>query len=138
MIISTLASRCRQTPTSGCKGFTDLIATALANAEARGAVAAARRGAGGAAPSRALVAQDTRPARDLRGGQRRRVDRAFRLDPATFEIAMSAGSTTAWTRGRRPLEELEVVPLGSRWPPDELFAPTHGSSTGRSARIGAR
>ena len=34
-------------------------------------------------------------------------------------------------------KSVEVLPLGSRWPPDELFAPTHVLRTGRSARIRA-
>jgi GAF domain-containing protein len=34
-------------------------------------------------------------------------------------------------------KSVEAVPLGSRWPPDENFAPTHVLRTGRSARIRA-
>jgi GAF domain-containing protein len=117
--------------------FTDLIATALANAEAREALAqladeqAARRRVA------MLVAQDTAPA-EIFAAVSAEVDRVFGLDPATFDVAVV---------GRfEPGPELVIVgisksvdvgPLGSRWPPDDLFAPTHVLRTGRSARIRA-
>ena len=117
--------------------FTDLIATALANAGARAEVerlaeeqAALRRVA-------TLVAQDAAPA-EIFAAVSAEVDRVFGLDPATFDVAVV---------GRfGPGPELVIVgisksvdvgPLGSRWPPDELFAPTHVFRTGRSARIRA-
>src|SRR5882724_4701550 len=84
-----------------------------------------------------LVAQDPAPA-EIFAAVSAEVDRIFGLDPATFDVAVV---------GRfEPGPELvvvglsksvEVVPLGSRWPPDELFAPTHVLRTGRSARIRA-
>ena len=84
-----------------------------------------------------LVAQDAAPA-EIFAAVSAEVDRVFRLDPATFDVAVV---------GRfEPGPELvvvglsksvEVLPLGSRWPPDELFAPTHVLRTGRSARIRA-
>ncbi|HEX7144181.1 MAG TPA: GAF domain-containing protein, partial [Gaiellaceae bacterium] len=84
-----------------------------------------------------LVAQDVAPA-EIFAAVSAEVDRVFGLDPATFDVAVV---------GRfEPGPELEIVgisksvdvgPLGSRWPPDDLFAPTHVLRTGRSARIRA-
>jgi signal transduction histidine kinase len=117
--------------------FTMLMATAISNAEARAEVerlaveqAALRRVA-------TLVAQNAARA-EIFAAVSAEVDRVFGLDPATFDVAVV---------GRfEPGPELvvvglsksvDVVPLGSRWPPDELFAPTHVLRTGRSARIRA-
>jgi signal transduction histidine kinase/uncharacterized protein YoaH (UPF0181 family) len=117
--------------------FTELLATVIANAEARGALRqladeqeALRRVA-------TLVAQDAAPA-EIFAAVSAEVDRVFGLDPAAFDVAVV---------GRfEPGPELvvvglsksvEAVSLGSRWPPDELFAPAHVLRTGRSARIRA-
>jgi GAF domain-containing protein len=117
--------------------LTELLAVAIANTEAREALtrlaeeqAALRRVA-------TLVAQDAAPA-EIFAAVSAEVDRVFGLDPATSDVAVV---------GRfEPGPELvvvglsksvEVVPLGSRWPPDELFAPTHVLRTGRSARTRA-
>jgi signal transduction histidine kinase len=119
------------------EGFTELVAASIANAEARGEVerlvdeqAALRRVA-------TLVAHGTAPA-EIFAAVSAEVDHVFGLDPATFDVAVV---------GRfEPGPELvivgisksvEVGPLGSRWPPDGLFAPTHVFRTGRSARIRA-
>ena len=117
--------------------FTELVATAIANTEAREArgqladeQAALRRVA-------TLVAQDTAPD-EIFAAVSAEVDRVFRLDPATMEIAVVG----RFDHGRE-LEvvgiskRVDVVPLGSHWPHDELFAPTHVLRTGHSARIRA-
>jgi signal transduction histidine kinase len=110
-------------------------ARALAGAEARTELerlaeeqAALRRVA-------TLVARDTAPA-EIFAAVSAEVDRVFRLDPATLDIA-------AIGRFEHDSELLVVgisksvegVPLGSRWPPHELLAATHVLRTGRSARI---
>jgi GAF domain-containing protein len=122
---------------AGLADFTELVAVAIADTESREALArladeqeALRRVA-------TLVAQDAAPS-DIFAAVSTEVDRVFGLDPATFDVAVV---------GRfEPGPELvvvgvsksvQVVPLGSRWPPDELFAPTHVLRTGRSARIRA-
>ena len=114
--------------------FTELLAAAIANAEAREALvdeqAALRRVA-------TLVAHDAAPA-EIFAAVSAEVDRAFRLDPATFDIAVVGRFETGPELVVVGLSKsVEVVPLGSRWPPDDLFAPTHVLRTGRSARIRA-
>jgi len=84
-----------------------------------------------------LVAQGVPPA-EIFAAVSIEVDRVFGLDPATFDVAVV---------GRfEPGPELVIVgisksvdigPVGSRWPPNELFAPTHVLRTGRPARIRA-
>jgi len=66
------------------------------------------------------------------------VDRVFGFDPATFDVA----GVVRFEPGPELVvagvsKSVEAVPLGSRFPPDELFAPTHVLQTGRSARIRA-
>jgi signal transduction histidine kinase len=115
--------------------FTELLGAAIANSEAREALARLADEQAALRRVATLVAQDTAPA-EIFAAVSAEVDRAFGLDPATFDVAVI---------GRfEPGPELvvvgvsksvEVVPLGSRWPTDDLFAPTHVLQTGRSARI---
>ena len=84
-----------------------------------------------------LVAQGVPPA-EIFAAVSAEVDRVFGLDPAASDIAVV---------GRfEPGPELVIVgisksvdigPVGSRWPLDDLYAPTHVLRTGRSARIQA-
>jgi signal transduction histidine kinase len=116
--------------------FSDLVATAIANSEARAEVerlaeeqAALRRVA-------TLVAEGV-PADKLFAGVTTEVANVFLdVDPALganvtrFEPGpelMIVGVSTS----------VAAVPLGSRIAPDELFASTHVLRTGRSARIRA-
>ena len=118
--------------------FTDLVATAVSNTEARHALervaaeqAALRRVA-------TLVAQDAAPA-EIFAAVSAEVDRVFfHLDPATFDVA----GVVRFEPGPELVvvgvsKSVEAVPLGARFPPDELFAPTHVLRTGRSSRIRA-
>jgi signal transduction histidine kinase/uncharacterized protein YoaH (UPF0181 family) len=117
--------------------FTGLVAAAIANTEARKALARLADEQAALRRVATLVAQGTAPT-EIFAAVSAEVDRVFGLDPATFDVAVV---------GRfEPGPELvvvglsksvEVVPLGSRWPPSDLFAPTHVLRTGRSARIGA-
>jgi GAF domain-containing protein len=117
--------------------FTGLVATAVANSQARNEVTALADEQAALRRVATLVAQGTAPA-EIFAAVSAEVDRVFGLDPATFDVAVV---------GRfEPGPELvivgisksvEVGPLGSRWPPDDLFAPTHVLRTGRSARIRA-
>jgi signal transduction histidine kinase/putative methionine-R-sulfoxide reductase with GAF domain len=84
-----------------------------------------------------LVAQDAAPA-EIFAAVSAEVDRVFRLDPATFDVAVVG----RFEPGPELVvvgvsKSIEAVPLGSRFPPDELFAPTHVLRTGRSARVRA-
>jgi GAF domain-containing protein len=83
-----------------------------------------------------LVAQDAAPA-EIFAAVSAEVGRVFDLDPATFDVAVVG----RFEPGPELLvvgisKSVEAVPLGSRFPPDELFAPTHVLGTGRSARVG--
>jgi signal transduction histidine kinase len=118
--------------------FTDLLAAAIVNAEAREALARIADEQAALRRVATLVAQGAAPA-EIFAAVSAEVDHVFGLNPATLDIAVVA-------RFDPPPElvvvglskQLEEVPLGSRFPPDELFAPTHVVRTRRSARIRAR
>ena len=83
-----------------------------------------------------LAAQDAAPAA-IFAAVSAEVDRVFRMDPATSDVA----AVGRFEPGPEVVvvgisKSVEAVPLGSRWPADELFAPTHVLRTGCSARIG--
>jgi signal transduction histidine kinase/putative methionine-R-sulfoxide reductase with GAF domain len=116
--------------------FTELIAAAISNAEATEALedladeqAALRRVA-------TLVAKGATPT-DVFAAVSVEVDRLLGLVPGTFELA----GVVRFDPGPEHFvagvsRTLDVVPLGSRWPPSDLFAPTRVLRTGRSARVG--
>jgi signal transduction histidine kinase len=114
----------------------DLLAAPIANAEDREALARLAGEQGALRCVATLVAQDAAPA-EIFAAVSAEVDRVFRLDPATFDVA----AVGRFDPGPELVvvgisKSVEVVPLGSRWPADELFAPTHVLRTGCSARIG--
>jgi signal transduction histidine kinase len=82
-----------------------------------------------------LVAQGAAPA-DVFAAVSVEVDRVFHLDPLTSDVSgvirFELGPELAVVGVSK---RVEAVPLGSRFPPDELFAPTHVLRTQRSARI---
>jgi GAF domain-containing protein len=114
-----------------------MLAVVIADTEAREALAQLADEQAALRRVATLVAQGAAPA-EVFAAVSAEVDRLFGLDPATFDVAVV---------GRfEPGPELvvvglsksvDVVPLGSRWPPNELFAPTHVLRTGCSARIRA-
>ena len=117
--------------------FTELVATAIANIEARAEVerladeqAALRRVA-------TLVARGA-ASPEIFASVSAEVDRVLRLEPGTSDVAgvvrFEPGQTLAVVGVSR---DVEAVQLGSCFPADELFAPTHVLRTGRSARISA-
>jgi GAF domain-containing protein len=82
-----------------------------------------------------LVAGDTAPA-DIFAAVSAEVDRLLGLDPATHDIAI----VSRLDPGPELVvvgisKRIELVPLGSHWPLDDLFAPTRVLRTGRSARV---
>jgi GAF domain-containing protein len=117
--------------------FTELVTTAISNSEARAALlrladeqAALRRVA-------TLVAQGAAPA-EVVAAVSAEVDRVFQLDPTTSDVAVVGRfdpGPELFVVGLS--KSVNVLPLGSRWPADDLFAPTHVLRTGRSARIRA-
>jgi signal transduction histidine kinase len=117
------------------ESFTELVATAIANTESRDALsrladeqAALRRVA-------TLVARDTAPA-EIFAAVSTEVDRLLGLDPATPDIAIVSRIDPGPALVVVGISKhIELVPLGSRWPLDDLFAPTRALRSGRSARI---
>ena len=115
--------------------FTELLATAISNAESREALtrladeqAALRRVA-------TLVAEGVPPA-DIFSAVSREVERLFRLEPDTTDVAavirFDPGPEFVLVGTSIDVEE---VPLGSRWEPKELYSSTRVLRTGRSARV---
>ena len=115
--------------------FTELVATAIANAESREARAVLTEEQTALRRVAVLVAQDAAPA-EIFAAVSAEVGRVFGLDPETLDLAavgrFEPGPALEVVGVSR---RVEAVPLGSRWPTDELFAPTHVRRTGRSARI---
>jgi signal transduction histidine kinase len=117
--------------------FTELIDTAIAHAQSRETLAQLADEQAALRRVATLVAQGAAPA-EVFAAVSAEVDRVFRLDPVTFDVAgvvrfepgpelVVVGVSTS----------VEAVPLGARFPPDELFAPTHVLQTERSARVRA-
>ena len=117
--------------------FTELVATAIANAESRQTLAQLADEQAALRRVATLVAQGAAPA-EVFAAVSAEVDRVFHLDPATFDVA----GVVRFEPGPELVvvgvsKSVEAVPLGSRFPPDQLFAPTHVLRTERSARIRA-
>ena len=114
-------------------GFTDLVATAIANSEAREVLgrladeqAALRRVA-------TLVAQGVRPA-EIFSAVSEELDRLFGLDEATvgrFDLDGPAFVVVGVAKS------VEGIPLGSRWELNDLYVTSKVFRTGRSARVDA-
>ena len=115
--------------------FTELVATAVANTDAREEVttlvdeqAALRRVA-------TLVAEGIGPS-ELFAAVSREVERVFGLDEGSSDAAaivrFDPGPEFVMVGAAKGIEGL---PLGSRWEPKELYASTRVLRTGRSARV---
>ena len=116
--------------------FTELVAAAIANSEAREALAGLADEQASLRRVATLVAQAAAPA-EIFAAVSAEVDRVFGFDPATLDVA----GVVRFEPGPELVvvgvsKSVEAVPLGSRFPPNDLFAPTHVLRTGRSARIG--
>jgi GAF domain-containing protein len=115
--------------------FTELVATAIANAESHDAVA--RLAAEQAALRRVamLVAQGVAPA-EIFSSVSKEVDELFRLDVDATDVAgvirIDPGPEFVVVGTSRTVE---AVPLGSRSGPKDLYASTQVERTGRSARV---
>jgi signal transduction histidine kinase/putative methionine-R-sulfoxide reductase with GAF domain len=113
----------------------ELLATPVANAGERQALARLADEQAALRRVATLVAQDAAPA-EIFAAVSAEVDRVFDLDSATFDVA----GVVRFEPGPELLvvgvsKSVEAVPLGSRFPPNDLFAPTHVLRTGRSARV---
>jgi len=114
--------------------FGELVATAIANAEARTEVE--RLAAEQAALRRVatLVAQGVQPA-ELFSAVSTEVALAFsQLDPSILAtvIRFDPGPVCVLVGGSQPTER---EPIGSRWAPKKLYVSTQVLHTGRSARV---
>ena len=115
--------------------FTELVATAIANAESHDAVA--RLAAEQTALRRVamLVAQGVAPG-EIFSSVSTEVDRLFRLDEDATDVAgvvrIDPGPEFVVVGTSR---NVEAVPLGSRSGPKDLYASTRVLRTGRSARV---
>jgi signal transduction histidine kinase len=114
--------------------FTELVATAVSNAESRSALrlladeqAALRRVATLVAegvPSNELFAAVTREvARLFSGGEPSLLATVIRFDPGPECVLVGAS------------REYAPMPVGSRWAPNDLYVSTRVLRTGRSARV---
>jgi len=118
--------------------FTDLLASAIANAESRDAVdrlvdeqAALRRVA-------TLVAEGA-PPHDLFAAAAMEVARVFDLSPETSDVA----TVVRFDPGPACVlvgmsNSIEGLPLESLWQPKDLYVSTRVSRTGRSGRVSAQ
>jgi GAF domain-containing protein len=112
-------------------------AAAIANTKARETLAQLADEQAALRRVATLVAQGAAPAKVF-AAVSAEVDHVFHLDPATFDVA----GVVRFEPGPELMvvgvsKSVEAVPLGARFPPDELFAPTHVLRTERSARIRA-
>ncbi len=115
--------------------FTDLVATAVANAHSGQQVRALAAEQAALRRVATLVAQDAAPP-EVFAAVSAEVDRVFGLDPATVDVA----GVVRFEPGPELVvvgvsKRVEAIPLGLRFPPDELSAPTHVLRTARSARV---
>jgi PAS domain S-box-containing protein len=114
-------------------GFTELLATAIANAQSREVLgrladeqAALRRVA-------TLVAQGVRPA-EIFSAVSEEVDRLFGLDEATVGRFDPNGPAFIVVGVAK---SVEGIPVGSRWELNDLYVSSKVFLTGRSARVDA-
>jgi signal transduction histidine kinase/uncharacterized protein YoaH (UPF0181 family) len=136
-IVASSTERLPENTEARLAAFTELLAAAIANAEAREALARLADEQAALQRVATLVAQGAAPA-EVFAAVSAEIDRVFHLDPATFDVA----GVVRFEPGPEIVvvgvsKSVEAVPLGSRFPPDELFAPTHVLRTERSARIRA-
>jgi GAF domain-containing protein/DNA-binding CsgD family transcriptional regulator len=122
--------------------FTELIASAIANAESRAAVSRARHALELVAAEQAalrrvatLVTQGAAPA-EIFAAVSMEVDQLFQLDADSSDVA----GVVRFDTGPDLLvvgvsRTLEAVPLGSHWEPIDLFAPALVLRSARSARV---
>ena len=115
--------------------FTELVATAIANAESHDAVARLAEEQAALRRVAMLVAQGVPPA-EIFSAVSDEIERLFRLegDPTAVGavIRIDPGPEFALVGASR---SVDAVPVGLRWGPRDLYASTRVLRTGRSARI---
>jgi signal transduction histidine kinase len=114
--------------------FTELMATAISNAEARGDLALLVEEQASLRRVATLVAQSVPPA-ELFSAVSKEIERVFSgVDPTLLAsvIRFDPGPECVLVAASRPYE---LEPVGSRWKPRELYVSTRVLRTGRSARV---
>jgi PAS domain S-box-containing protein len=115
--------------------FTELVATAIANVEARDAAARLTEEQAALRRVAMLVAQGVPPA-EIFSAVSNEMERLFRLegDPTAVAgvIRFDAGPESVLVGASR---SVEAVPVGLRWEPKDLYASTRVLHTGRSGRV---
>jgi PAS domain S-box-containing protein len=115
--------------------FTELVATAIANADSRAAIARLADEQAALRRVATLVAHGVRPA-DIFSAVSEEVQRLFGLHEETLDVAtvvrFDPGPEFTLVGAAKSIEGL---PLGTRWGPNDLFVSTRVHRTGRFARV---
>ena len=115
--------------------FTELVATAIANAESRTAIARLADEQAALRRVATLVARGVRPV-DVFSAVSEEVQRLFGLLGKTLDVA----TVVRFDPGPEFIlvgaaKSIEGLPLGTRWGPKDLYVSTRVHRTGRSARV---
>ena len=115
--------------------FTELVATAIANAESRAAIARLADEQAALRRVATLVARGVRPA-DIFSAVSEEVQRLFGLPEESLDVA----TVVRFDRGPEFIlvgaaKSIEGLPLGTRWGPNDLYVSTRVYRTGRFARV---
>jgi len=113
--------------------FTELLATAIANAQSREALGRLADEQAGLRRVATLVAQGVRPA-EIFLAVSEEVDRLFGLDEATVGRFDPDGPAFVVLGAAK---SVEGIPIGSRWEINDLYVSSKVFRTGRSARVDA-
>jgi PAS domain S-box-containing protein len=115
--------------------FTELVATAIANADSRAAIARLADEQAALRRVATLVARRVRPA-DIVSAVSEEVQRLFGLHEETLDVAtvvrFDPGPEFVLVGAAKSIEGL---PLGTRWGPNDLYVSTRVHRTGRFARV---
>jgi PAS domain S-box-containing protein len=114
--------------------FTELVATAIANARARAEVERLADEQGALRRVATLVAEGVQPT-EIFSAVSREVERVFAMDEAVdlaTVVRFDPGPEFVLVGAAKIFEGLEI---GSRWAPKELYVSTKVFRTGRSARV---
>jgi PAS domain S-box-containing protein len=115
--------------------FTELVATAIANADSRAAIARLADEQAALRRVATLVARGVRPA-EIFSAVSEEVQQLFGLDEETLDVATvvrfdPGPQFTLVGAGKR----IEGLPLGACWGPNDLYVSTRVHRTGRFARV---
>ena len=115
--------------------FTELVATAIANADSRAAIARLADEQAALRRVATLVARGVRPA-DIFSAVSEEVQRLFGIHEETLDVA----TVVRFDPGPEFIlvgaaKSIEGLPLGTRWGPNDLYVSTRVYRTGRFARV---